>query len=196
MSNMPVYTIGITGTIGSGKSSVVERLSQAFPTISSDAIVHQLYKDPKIANHIMTTLFNEDVDVVDLDLLRERMFNDQTLKTKLEAIIHPLVVLEIEKFKARHKGIVIVEIPLLFEAKLEYLVDEIVLVIADEDQIIKRLVKNRNMSEGDIRKRMNQQFSVDYKKAHAHLMFENNESPSDLDKKVLQLISIWKERHV
>lgn len=196
MSNMPVYTIGITGTIGSGKSSVVERLSQAFPTISSDAIVHQLYKDPKIANHIMTTLFNEDVDVVDLDLLRERMFNDQTLKTKLEAIIHPLVVLEIEKFKARHKGIVIVEIPLLFEAKLEYLVDEIVLVIADEDQIIKRLVKNRNMSEGDIRKRMNQQFSVDYKKAHAHLMIENNESPSDLDKKVLQLISIWKERHV
>lgn len=196
MSNMPVYTIGITGTIGSGKSSVVERLSQAFPTISSDAIVHQLYKDPKIANHIMTTLFNEDVDVVDLDLLRERMFNDQTLKTKLEAIIHPLVVLEIEKFKARHKGIVIVEIPLLFEAKLEYLVDEIVLVIADEDQIIKRLVKNRNMSEGEIRKRMNQQFSVDYKKAHAHLMIENNESPSDLDKKVLQLISIWKERHV
>lgn len=188
MSNVPNYKIAITGTIGSGKSTVTKYLSRKYPTISSDKIVANMYEDKEFVKEVNKLLFDINSDILDKVLLAETIFNDAEQKSKLEALIHPKVKERIIEFMEEREGLVFVEVPLLFEAKFEYLFDKIITVVASEETVIKRLMKYRHYSYAESLDRIKNQFSIDYKIKNSDYVVKNNGSIKQMKYNVDKLI--------
>lgn len=190
MSALSNKKVAITGTIGSGKSSLTKIISAYYPTISSDAIVDKLYQDRAVIKLVNETILNSHSSVIDKKLLAQTIFSNIDLKTKLESIIHPLVKDKIIEFFNEHIGLVFVEVPLLFEAKFDYLFDEIVLVKTAEAIIIKRLIENRNYSEKEAKNRISQQYPIFVKEFKSDYIIENNQSLQVLEENALKLLKV------
>lgn len=137
--------IGITGVIASGKSTVLAYLkSKGILGVSSDEIVHQLYSNGNIINLLQTNLKADIItdNKLDRQKLKKIITNDSKKKTRLEKIIHPMVEEKLLDFiKKSNDEYVAIEVPLLFEANLEYLCDYIIGINADEKLQIANLQK-------------------------------------------------------
>ncbi len=190
MSNMPNRKIAITGTIGSGKSSVTTFISKKYPTISSDQIVSDLYESNDFIKYVNKEILNVDSDILNKKMISDAIFNNKELKAKLESIIHPQVEASILDFFNTHEGLVFTEVPLLFEADFKNLFDKIIVVVADESVILDRLQKNRGYSLDESMQRINNQFSIEYKINHADYVIYNN---STLEKLYNEVDKILKE---
>lgn len=188
MSKMSAYKIAVTGTIGSGKSTVTKLLAKRYPTISSDDIVHNLYNDSYYATLINQQLFNVDKDKVDVEYIKQRLFNDISFKEKLESVIHPLVIEQIQRFFNEHNSIVIVEVPLLFEAHMENMFDVVLLVKTDESILKSRLINQRGFAEADIDSRLSHQMSVSEKTKRSDYIITNDGSLQQLEAQVNEFI--------
>ncbi|MCZ2327932.1 dephospho-CoA kinase [Bartonella sp. F02] len=145
--------IGLTGSIGMGKSTVADFFKQAgIPVFSADETVHQLYKNKTILSLIEKTFPGvvEKGQVNRLKLSKILINNCEKLEI-LERIIHPLVQKKEKKFiqTARQQGkpLVVLEIPLLFETKGENRVDNVVVVSAPLGIQKKRVMIRPNMTE-------------------------------------------------
>lgn len=193
MSKMPNKKIAITGTIGSGKSTATKYIAKQLPTISSDEIVDQLYCDKNFIKQVNKLIYNSNSDRLDKRHLAETIFHDKRAKEKLEALIHPLVKIEIETFMNKQEGIVFAEVPLLYEANFVSMFDEVILVVADEDIIIERLIKNRGYTKEEAIARINNQFSVAYKIKHADIVLYNNGSQEELEMKIEKVLEKLKK---
>lgn len=122
--------IGLTGLIGTGKSTVAGLCARlGVPVHDADACVHALYRNPAFVKNILKvfpfarTIFGKLDRGKLLDGLRQR----PDLRRRLEAIIHPLVQADQQRFVQRHKRarIIILDVPLLFEAGMDGLCDEV-----------------------------------------------------------------------
>jgi len=123
--------IGLTGGIGSGKSTVAKMFAElGAPIIDSDVIARELFShDPEVKLTIQQH-FGADIS---REKLREIIFADPKEKTWLEELLHPLIIARIQAETAKlDAAYCIIVIPLLFEKKLEYLVDRILLVDVPE----------------------------------------------------------------
>jgi dephospho-CoA kinase len=116
--------IGITGSIASGKTALLKYLaSLSHPIFSCDIYVKKLYQDPSILQQISYAF--PELRTLDKLALAKIIYSDKASRTKLEAIIHPLVAQELEKFldsrasQLKAGMIIFLEIPLLFEAGWE-----------------------------------------------------------------------------
>jgi len=127
--------IGITGSIATGKSTVTNYLlNKGYKVIDADKIVHRLLSTSSVLSEI-SLAFGKDL-IVDGVLVRKLLariiFNDEEKRKLLNKIIHPKVIKEIEEETKEYKGkidnLIFVDIPLLYEENLEYLVDKIVVV--------------------------------------------------------------------
>lgn len=191
MPKMPSKKIAITGTIGSGKSTVSKMISEKYPFLSSDSIVSDLYLDEEFRLKVNRLLYNINSSDMDKKTLANDIFNKDDLKDKLENLIHPLVKDEIIDFMSKNEGLVFVEVPLLFEASFDDIFDVIITVVSDEDNIIERLVKYRDFSEEEALSRIKHQFSIELKVSKSDYVIYNNSSLDDLRidvNKVLEMI--------
>ena len=118
-----VPIIGLTGGIGTGKSTVAKLLKKAhLPLIDADALIKSIYQMPEIIENIKTLAPNAIAgNQIDFRVLRSLFFNDKTLKAKIEKMLYAQMP---EAFKLAYKELgspdfVIYDIPLLFEKKLE-----------------------------------------------------------------------------
>jgi dephospho-CoA kinase len=127
-----MITIGITGSIGSGKSFVAARFKELkIPVMDSDAEVHKLYLNKNfikiIAKHFPEAVIGGQVD---RKILGKIVFNSTAKKRELEGIIHPKLATIRKAFIKRHRGlkkkIVALDIPLLFENNLQNICDIVV----------------------------------------------------------------------
>lgn len=126
--------IGITGSFASGKSSVLKYLQkQNYKTCSADMIVGKLYQNKKIKNQVLN-IFPE-LKEFDKKKIFQIICYDTKKRKLLEDFIHPLVLHEIYIFSnsVLDKELVFVEIPLLFEKKLEYLFSDVILVSCQKE---------------------------------------------------------------
>jgi dephospho-CoA kinase len=146
--------IGITGSIGMGKSTLANQLGFLGAKVcSSDAIVHRLMAKDGKATHEIKALFPDCVrtGVVDRKRLGEVVFASPEKRQLLEQIIHPLVAEEEEKFviKAAAKGVRVValDIPLLFETGADERVDRVVVATAPFFIQKRRVLARPGMSE-------------------------------------------------
>ena len=110
--------IAITGSIGTGKSTVSNIIkSMGFNVIDCDKIVHHLYEQRDIILQVKelfpNVVINNNINRKELGRI---IFNDKLAKKKLEELIHPFVRKELEQVKDK---LVFVEVPLLFESKME-----------------------------------------------------------------------------
>jgi dephospho-CoA kinase len=147
-----VIRIGLTGSIGMGKSTTAKMFAaQGVPVHDADATVHALYEG-RAAPLIEEAFPGTVVDgVVDRTLLSPRVLGKPDAMKRLEAIIHPLVREEerlfLKKAEAGGHSFVLLDIPLLFETGGQDRVDVIVVVTADADVQRKRVLEREGMSE-------------------------------------------------
>jgi dephospho-CoA kinase len=144
--------IGLTGSIGMGKSTTAQMFREAgAPVLDSDQVVHDLYRGAAVAP-IETAFPGVTVDgVVDRGRLAERVLGNSAALARLEAIVHPLVWAARDAFlqDQEKKGarVVVYDVPLLFETGAENSVDVVVVVSAPEDVQKARVLSRPGMTE-------------------------------------------------
>ncbi|MCX7793739.1 MAG: dephospho-CoA kinase [Thermodesulfovibrionales bacterium] len=174
-----ILMVGLTGNYGAGKSYILEFFKQKGAlTINSDELVRELLKKGEIKKEVRD-LLGEGVCTPDGELDRKKIadiiFNDAFLRLKLENIIHPEVFREIERILSNIKeGIIIVEMPVLFERGYQYKFDRVITVYADDMTIFKRL-EAKGISRDEILKRWNNQFGYDKKIRCSDFVIDNSE---------------------
>ena len=168
--------IGLVGDIGSGKSYIAKNFG--YPVFNADIEVGKLYKkDKKIFNKLKKTLpkFFNSFPIDKNDVTNAILSNKSNLK-KIIKIVHLEIRKKLSKFlnKNKKKKIVILDIPLLLENKINKKNDILVFVQSKKSDILKRLKKRANFNEKLIRKFKNIQLSLDYKKKNSKFIIKNN----------------------
>ena len=182
--------IAIVGKIASGKSSVLDIFKEKnYLALSSDDIVHKLYKEPDIQQLIIKKLKIKDNQDF-LSALREHLKVNLKDLEKLERIVHPLVRKEIEKaFKASSSPLLVAEVPLLFKAHMENMFDIIIGVDVKEDIQLKRL-HIRDQEKSAFLKRINDVNNLfDEHRDDLDYLISNNLDFSNLKKQVSKIIN-------
>ncbi|MBL4891080.1 MAG: dephospho-CoA kinase [Rhizobiaceae bacterium] len=144
--------LGLTGSIGMGKSTTAEMFREVGADVyDADAVVHMLYNGA--ATPLVEAAFpgTSDGEVVDRKKLGDRVLGDKDALKQLEAIIHPLVHAEQQKFldAARKAGakLVVLDIPLLFEGGRENTVDAVIVVTASKETQRNRVLARPGMTK-------------------------------------------------
>lgn len=159
-----MYKVAITGGIGSGKSKVVELLAQrGVAAYDCDSRAKALMaSSPELREQIIECFGSEAYDGKALNrrYLAERVFNDKEALKKLNAIVHPAVMADFERWAEGEEGnYVVMESAILFEAGLEGSFDATVSVMAPEELRLERAMKRDGATEEQIRERMRNQLS-------------------------------------
>jgi dephospho-CoA kinase len=194
---MGLKTIGITGGIGSGKSSVAGILAKmGFVVISADAVAHaelEKGKDAyaKIVDHFGAAILGPDGQI-NRRALGKIVFDDSLTRQKLESILHPMVIADIQKqiacFSKSGQKAVFVEVPLLFEVGMERMFDEVWVVSVSPEEQMKRLAERDKLSGRDIRRRISAQLPLAEKETRADRVINNNCGMADLERQVNDLL--------
>lgn len=180
--------IGLTGTIASGKSTICEYLEKkGIPVVDSDKISREITALGGIAVDEVVLAFGEEIlseGVIDRRKLGEIVFSNEEKRELLEQILHPKVISQMlsEKEDHRQKGhqTVIFDLPLLIEANLQYLCDEIWVVCSNVDTQIQRLKARSGLDEEFSRKILANQIPAEEKLKFADVIIENNGSLEEL----------------
>jgi dephospho-CoA kinase len=190
---LAVIEIGLTGGIGSGKSTVAQGLvARGAVLIDADAIVREVQAPGSPVLARMAEAFGDDVLTPDGALDRARVaaivFSDPDRLAVLNGIVHPAVVDEMTRRREAlndSDATVVLEIPLLVESGYENL-GGIVVVDVDPDVATQRLVAHRGFSEADARARISRQASRDDRLARADFVIENQGDLATLEQRIDQ----------
>lgn len=190
-----VVLIGLTGGIGSGKSTVSSLLAErGAVVIDADAITRELQSPGTPVFAAMVERFGGGIVATDGSLDRQAVadivFSDAAALADLGAIVHPAVGAEIARRLEEVAGtdqVVVLDIPLLVESGRDDLA-ALVVVDVDPDLAVRRLVEHRGMQEADARARMAHQASREDRLAKADLVVDNSGSLDDL---AAQVADLW-----
>ncbi|MBC3887613.1 dephospho-CoA kinase [Acetobacterium paludosum] len=182
--------IGVTGGIASGKSTVIRVLKEccSYPVIDADQLARQAVEPrsqglQKIADVFGENCLNEKGEL-NRSLLGEIIAEDEESRKKLNAIVHPEVKRLYDElinfYENNGVSLVFYDCPLLFEANLESDVDETMLVVADEEIRINRIMERDGVSRELAIKKIAMQMTDDEKIKRADIIIENNGSRDDL----------------
>jgi dephospho-CoA kinase len=194
---MSPYIVGLTGGIGSGKTTVCRLLSdRGAMIIDADAIVHELQRPGTDVFKEIVEAFGEDVVGPDGGLDRGKMaaivFNDPEQRKKLESITWPRVGERVAELmqQADEDAVVVIDVPLMAESRgagRQY--DTIVVVDASNDTQIRHLA-DKGVSRSDAEARMGAQASREERMKLADHVVTNDDSLDDLEK---QVDALWLE---
>lgn len=185
------FVIGLTGGIATGKTTVLRQFARArIPVISSDELAHRCLKKGHPAARAILRRF----ETLDRATLGGIVFRSAALRKQLEKIIHPAVIKELKKFIQKHSGLIVLDIPLLFEARLESLVDQTLVVDASKKNQLERM-RQRGLSRKEGLLRIAAQMPLSVKKKRADLVLSNRGSLAELRKRTRLLITGLKAPH-
>ena len=177
--------VGLTGSIATGKSTVVEWFkTKHVPVIDADQIAREIVEPGKPILMRLKETFGEAIiqkdGSLDRALLGQMIFNDDTLRQKLDGLMHPAIVKEMvarrDKYLNQNEPLIILDIPLLFEGGLTDLVDRIMVVYTTEPVQLERLMNRNKLSKQEATQRIKTQWSIEKKKALAADVIDNNGS--------------------
>ena len=174
--------IGLTGGVGSGKSTVAEMLrGLGASVIDADEAAHAVYAPGTAGFDAVVQEFGADFvrdGEIDRRLLGGLIFADEEARQRLNAIVHPLVRewMSARTAEALEGGaeIVIQDVPLLYESGLDGLFSSVLLVYAPPDIQLDRLVKGRGLVESRARAIIAAQMPIDEKRMRAHHVIDNS----------------------
>jgi dephospho-CoA kinase len=192
--------IGLTGSIASGKSTVSTMLKRkGFPIVDADEIARQVVELGSPVLQEISRVFGESLLQADGSLNRvklgEIIFNDEEMRQKLNGIIHPAIRQEMLKQKdewlAGGANTVIMDIPLLFESKLQSFVDTIIVVSVTPEIQKERLIARNVLSEEEADRRIQSQLPVKEKEKAADAVLFNNGTVEETQKQLDSLLLKW-----
>ena len=178
------YAIALTGSIATGKSSVVACLRRkGFEVIDADQIAHEILEREyrNIALLFGTSVISEDK--VDRKKLGEIVFADRLKRTKLEAFLHPLIYDEIVRLSAKEeskKAPYFIDIPLFFESH-RYAIAKSLVVYTPPDKQLKRLMQRNHYTQEEAQLRINAQIAIEEKRTRATYLIDNSATLLELE---------------
>nr|XP_043621587.1 dephospho-CoA kinase [Erigeron canadensis] len=193
--------IGLTGGIATGKSTVSNLFkANAFPVVDADVIARDVLKRGSGGWKKVVAAFGDDVLLengeVDRVKLGHIVFTDPSKRQLLNRLLAPYISFGIfwEVFKLWMKGckIIILDVPLLFEAKIDRWTMPVIVVWVDPETQLQRLMARDRTSAQDAQNRINSQMPLDIKRSKADIVIDNNGSLEDLHesfKKVLDQVT-------
>ncbi len=204
MALPPQRRIGLTGGIASGKSTVGRLLAErGLPVLDADVYAREALAPGSPGAAAVLARYGvrvalagaatpgEPLPAVDRAALGRIVFNDAAELRWLEQLVHPLVrqrfATELERLE--EAPMVVLMIPLLFEAGLEGLCSEIWLVDCDKEQQLQRLMERDRLGEADARARLAAQWPLARKRALATLVLDNRSGPETLAPQIERALS-------
>lgn len=174
--------VGLTGGIGSGKSTVARLfVALGVPVFQSDEEARQITDTDGTVRKAITDAFGEvyNGSVLNRQLMAEKVFNNPNALKQLNAIVHPAVGKKFAQWVEQHHSfpVLLKEAAILIESGAHVGVDQIILVKADEQTRIQRVMKRNGWTEDEVRSRMSRQLSDSEKEAYADFVITNNEEP-------------------
>ena len=176
--------LGLTGGIGSGKSSVTQMFKQlGAEVIDADQFARDVVEPGQPALAEIVSTFGRDILLSDGRLDREKLgriiFADAAARSRLNAITHPRIrermEAEVEQRRGR-PGLLLLDIPLLYENSRTSLVEKVIVVWVDLATQLRRLTGRNRLSIEQARQRIASQMPLDEKKARADLVIDNTGS--------------------
>jgi len=192
--------VGLTGGIGAGKSTVADLFSQkGAVVIRSDELARQVIEPQTPGFQQVIDRFGKDLlnaeGYIDRAKLAQIVFKDDAALKDLENIIHPLVRSKTNQIIDQHTSetIIVNEIPLLLEKKMESLFDFLVMVISSEKNRLERLA-HRGLTAEQATARMAKQVSDEQRKAAADFLIVNDGNLDQLEADVEKIWQTLQER--
>ncbi|EIL84223.1 dephospho-CoA kinase [Bacillus altitudinis] len=192
--------IGLTGGIASGKSTVSQMIKEkGIRVVDADIIAKEAVSKGSAALHQIVQTFGEEVLLPNGELNRQQLgviiFSDEEKRKQLNAIVHPEV--RKEMLKQRDEGVsnnetfVVLDIPLLFESKLEGLVDRIIVVYTTPELQLSRLMKRNDLSQEEALNRIHSQQPLEEKCQKADRVIENTKDLAFIRKQLENILNEW-----
>ena len=182
--------IGITGGIGTGKTTVAKIIeANGFTVLNADDTARKLMQTDKEIRRKLIEKFGREVFInnkLNSKFISNIVFNDKNKLKLLNSIVHPATIKNIsEEITERQKteNLIFVESALVFEAKMEELFDHVLLVTADDDKRIERIKIRNNYSDSEILKIIENQIPENIKKSKSDFIIINNGNLEDLKTK-------------
>lgn len=188
--------IGITGGIGSGKSTVCKVFKvMGIPVFEADSIARQLMNNDAVIRELLINLFGTSVylpdQTIDRKFLSGIVFNNASLLEQLNEIVHPAVHKSFEDwYQKQQSPYVIHEAAILFESGFYKMMDKTITVVTDETERIQRVMKRNRTTEEQVRQRIRNQWSDEQRIKLADFVINNNDSELiipqivEIDKKI------------
>ena len=187
--------VGITGSIGSGKTTVAKLFSRHwFKRIDADEIAHEIIKKNSIAYKKIVKIFGNGILDKNKNIERKKLgdivFNDRKSLRKLNSITHPIIIAEIKKIqkKCGENTKIVIDAPLLLETKTKNLADKIIVVNCDKKNIMNRI--DKKYSKEKIEKILKIQMPPNDKLKYADFAIDNNKDLKHLEMQVKNIIGI------
>ncbi|WP_298830529.1 dephospho-CoA kinase [uncultured Planococcus sp.] len=192
--------IGLTGSIASGKSTVSDMLKNAgYPIIDADMVARLVVEPGSETLAQIAQAFGPDVIQADGTMDRakvgEIIFNDPASRKILNELIHPAIRQEMhrqrQEFLAQGFKTIVMDIPLLFESRLQHLVDKILVVSVTEENQFSRLMERNGFSEKEARARISSQLPMSVKEDGADAVIYNNGSLDETKWQLNRILENW-----
>lgn len=190
--NQDIYLLGLTGSIATGKSTVLEMFEQlGYATFSADKAVHRLYEGKAVLQ--VARLFPQAIKngEVDRKILASILISEPDKLKELEALIHPLVKQEFdETLQSALKSkvqLLVVDIPLLFEGENQYHLDAIAVTFCDEAEQLKRAMARPDMTRVKLETILARQLPQAQKRQRADFEIDTNQNLQHTKEQVVEI---------
>lgn len=189
--------IGLTGGIACGKSTVSRMLAERDARIiDADLIAREVVRPGEEAWSLVVERFGRDIllanDELDRAKLGSLVFSDEQARLDLNAIVHPAIRGRMRQLtkEAQEEGIalIVLDIPLLYESKLEYMVEKVVVVYCTVNLQLERLMKRNGFDEEEARRRIASQMSIEDKRLRADYVIDNSGTLTETEQQVNELV--------
>lgn len=184
--------IGITGSFGTGKTTAANVFSKyGFNVINVDKLYHGIYnKDDSLRNKI-----KKEFGTTNRNQLKKIVFNDCKQLRKLNKLTHPIIIQEIKtkiiKIQKNNKNAkIVLDVPLLIEAKMQDMVGKIIVVKCNKKEQLKRALKKGKYSKKEIENVIKSQMPLKEKTKYADFVVDNNKTIIETEKQVKTIVSL------
>lgn len=195
--------IGLTGGIACGKSTVAAMLvRRGAVLIDADQIAREVVEPGSPVLERVAARFGQAVLLPDGGLHRKKLgeiiFNDASARDDLQNLLHPPIRTIMKERMQRYESerpdrLVVVDVPLLFESKLEWMFTEVMLVYIPRELQLQRLMQRDGITLEQAESRLRAQMPIDDKKALAQIIIDNSGELAETER---QLELFWRERGI
>lgn len=192
--------IGLTGSIASGKSTVAQMLQgYQLPIVDADIVARQVVEPGTQTLQQIAEAFGQEVMKEDGTMDREKVgaiiFHEPAQRKVLNDIIHPAIRAEMlrqrDELVQNGAAHVVMDIPLLFESKLQHFVDKILVVSVTEEIQLARLMERNQLSESEARARIASQLPMSVKEKGADAVIYNNTTKQSTAEQLEKILQQW-----
>lgn len=192
--------IGLTGSIASGKSTVAKMIkSYGLPIVDADVVARQVVEPGTPTLNKIAEAFGPEVIAHDGSMNRAKLgsiiFHNEEMRKTLNGIIHPAIREEMlrqrDEFMSFGEKNIFMDIPLLFESKLEHFVEKIIVVSVNKEVQLQRLMERNGFSEEEANARIATQIPVKEKEQLADAVIHNNGTLEDTAIQLQTILYEW-----